>query len=245
MKLIKIKGIVISDTNYSESSKILNILTLEYGKIGVLAKGARKLKSPLLAVSSKLTYGYFNIYYKEEGLSILKEVDVINEFINIKKDLIKIGYACYLLNLAQQVYKESEEKEIFTILEDALIKINDGFDPMIITNIVELKCLNFLGVMPVLDRCAICGNDKDVVTINSDHGGYICKNCYTNEYIVDEKTIKLLRMFNYVNIKKIKELNILDKNKIEINKFLEGYYDKYTGLYLKSKDFLKQIKESK
>ena len=31
-------------------------------------------------------------------------------------------------------------------------------------------------------------------------------------------------------------------NKREINKFLEDYYTKYTGLYLKSKDFLSQIK---
>ena len=49
-------------------------------------------------------------------------------------------------------------------------------------------------------------------------------------------------MFNLVDIIRIKELNILDKNKREINKFLEDYYTKYTGLYLKSKDFLSQIK---
>ena len=31
------------------------------------------------------------------------------------------------------------------------------------------------------------------------------------------------------------------KMNLEINKFLDEYYDKYTGLYLKSKDFLKNI----
>ena len=60
---------------------------------------------------------------------------------------------------------------------------------------------------------------------------------------MDEKTIKLIRMFNYVDISKIKELNIADKNKNEINKFLENYYDRYTGIYLKSKDFLTQLRE--
>ena len=49
-------------------------------------------------------------------------------------------------------------------------------------------------------------------------------------------------MFDLVDIFKIKELNIRDKNKIEISKFLEDYYTKYTGLYLKSKNFLNQIK---
>lgn len=242
MKIEKVKAIVISDTNYSESSKVLNVLTEEYGKIGIMAKGCRSLKSKLRSVATKFTYGYFHIYYKEDGLSTLLEVDVLNEFLNIKKDLTRIGYAAYLLDLTNQVLKEANDTDIFKILESALIKINDGFDSDIITNIVELKYLKYLGVMPVIDSCSKCGSKNDIVTINGDTGGYLCSNCYTNEYITDEKTIKLIRMFYYVDISKIKELNILDRNKKEINDFLECYYNRYTGLYLKSKDFLSQIK---
>ena len=127
-------------------------------------------------------------------------------------------------------------------MSSAIEKINSGFDPMIITNIVELKFLEDLGVKPILDCCSICGSKEEIVTISSDTGGYICRNCYTNQYVVDLKTIKLLRMFYYVDISKIKELNILDKNKYEINNFLTSYYERYTGLYLKSKDFLESIR---
>ena len=144
--------------------------------------------------------------------------------------------------MARQVMKQNDNDKIFDILEASLLKIEKGFDPSLITNIAELKYLSYLGVKPILDKCSTCGNTKDIVTVNSDAGGYICKNCYTNEYITDEKTLKLLRMFDFLDISKIKELNILDKNKKEINKFLEDYYTKYTGLYLKSKDFLSQIK---
>ena len=241
MKIEKVKGIVISDTNYSESSKILNVLTLEYGKIGIISKGCRNLKSKLRSVSMKFIYGYFNIYYKEDGLSTLISVDVIDWFNDIKTDLFKIGYASYLLDLTNQVLKEANDKNIFNILEASLLKINAGFDGLVITNIVELKYLSYLGVMPKLDCCSICGSNEDIVTISGDAGGYVCHNCYSNEYIVDIKTIKLLRMFYYVDINKIKELNIVDRNKKEINKFLERYYDRYTGFYLKTKDFLKQI----
>lgn len=243
MKIEKVIGIVLSDTNYSESSKILNVLTKEHGKIGIISKGCRNLKSSLRSVSSKLTYGYFNIYYKQEGLSVLISVDIINDFSNIKQDLFKIGYATFLSDLTNQVLKETSSSEIFDLFINGLIKINDDFDPMIITNIIELKYLNYLGVMPILDCCSVCGSNKKIVTISSFAGGYLCVNCYKNEYIVDEKTIKLLRMFSYVDISKIKELNILPKNKNEINKFLENYYDRYTGIYLKSKDFLTQLRE--
>lgn len=242
MEKIKVKGIVISDTNYSESSKILNILTENLGLVSAISKGCKNYKSKLRSASCKLTYGYFYLNYKEDGISTLTEVDILNDFKHIKTDLKKIGYSTYLIDLARQVVKQNESKEIFNILEASLLKIEKDFDPALITNIAELKYLSFLGVAPILDRCASCGNTKDIITINSDAGGYICKNCYTNEYITDEKTLKLLRMFNLVDIIRIKELNILDKNKREINKFLEDYYTKYTGLYLKSKDFLSQIK---
>lgn len=242
MKIEKVKGIIIKDINYKESSKVLHILTKEYGTIGVISKGCRNIKSKLRSVSLKLTYGYFYISYKEDGLSTLIEADIIDELKNIKTDFSRIGYLSYLVDLTNQVIKETNNYDLFDIMESAIIKINDLFDPMIITNIVELKFLEYLGVKPILDCCSICGSKNEIMTISSDSGGYVCKDCYTNEYVTDIKTIKLLRMFYYVDISKIKELNILDKNKYEINKFLEGYYERYTGLYLKSKDFLKSIR---
>ena len=241
MKIEKIKGIIIKDINYKESSKVLHILTKEYGTIGVISKGCRNIKSKLRSVSLKLTYGYFYISYKEDGLSTLIEADVIDELKNIKTNFSRIGYLSYLVDLTSQVIKETNNYDLFDIMEFAIIKINNLFDPMIITNIVELKFLEYLGVKPILDYCSICGSKNEIMTISSDSGGYACQNCYTNEYITDIKTIKLLRMFYYVDISKIKELNILDKNKYEINKFLEGYYEKYTGLYLKSKEFLNKM----
>ncbi len=44
-----------------------------------------------------------------------------------------------------------------------------------------------------------------------------------------------------VEIKSISKLKISEKVKQEINTFLNTYYDRYTGLYLKSKNFLKKL----
>ena len=46
---------------------------------------------------------------------------------------------------------------------------------------------------------------------------------------------------NYVDISKISKLDIGFNEKNEINLFLDEYYDNYTGLYLKSKNFLKTL----
>lgn len=232
-------GIVIDEKDYSESSKILTVLTREHGIISVISKGCRTLKSNLRSVSSRLTYGTFSLYYKEDKLSTLINVDIIDNFKNIKTDLLKISYASYLLELAFQVTKQHSNDEIFNILISALSKIEQGLDPLVITDIVNLKYLEYLGVMPVIDCCCVCGSTSSISTLSSDLGGYVCNRCRHNEPIVNEKTIKLIRMFYYVDISKIDKLEIGEDVKREIHSFLDRYYDRYTGLYFKTKKMLK------
>jgi DNA repair protein RecO (recombination protein O) len=239
--VIDVEGIVINTKNYGDTSKIIDILTKEYGIIGVMAKGCKSLKSNLRSVTDKLTYASFTIYYKKDKLSILSEASIINNFSNIKKDIEKISYASFLLDLTNQVYRQSESEELYDLLISSLIKINDNFNPLIITNIIELKYLEYLGVMPNLDGCTICGS-KNVITLSSDKGGYLCKKCHTNEPIVSEKAIKLVRMYTLVDINKISKLDLNNKVVSEVNNFIDLYYDRYTGLYLKSKDFLNKLR---
>ena len=192
MKIESFEGIILSETNYSESSKILNVLTDKYGLIGIMSKGCRNLKSKLRGVSRKLLYGKFNVYYKPSGLSTLISVDVINSFSNTLTDLERISYASFILDLTIQVLRQTEDEEIFDLLKNTLIKIEEGLSPIALTNILELKYLNYLGVSPNIDSCSICGSAKQIVTLSSSSGGYVCKNCYQDEALVSEKTIKMI-----------------------------------------------------
>ena len=102
----RVEGIIIKDSSYSETSKLITLITKEHGVINLLAKGAKTLKSPLRSTTTKLTHGYFNIIYKENRLSTLKEVDIIDYYKNIKQDINKISYATYILELVEQVIKQ-------------------------------------------------------------------------------------------------------------------------------------------
>ena len=240
-QVITLEGIIINTKNYGDTSKILDILTKEYGVIGVIAKGCKSIKSNLRSVTDKLTYANFTLYFKKDKLSILSEASVINNFSNIKKDIEKISYASFLIDLTNQVYKQCEDLELYDLLISGLIKINEKFNPLAITNIIELKYLNYLGVMPNLDGCTICGS-KRVITLSSEKGGYICSKCRTDEPIVSEKVIKLVKMYTLIDINKISKLDLEKEIISEVNNFIDMYYDKYTGLYLKSKVFLKKLK---
>ena len=241
--LEEVTGIVVSEHNYGEKSKIINLITRERGIIGLMVQGGRSLESPVRSSTGKLCYGTFQIYLKKDKLSKLNEVSIIDNFSNIKKDIELISYSTYLIDLAYQVIKHREDANVFDNLIEGLKKINEGFSPEVIMNILELKFLDSLGVMPVLDCCVECGTRDNIVTLSSDKGGYLCKDCRKNEPIISSKAIKLIRMYYYVDISKIDNINVGKVVIDEISEFLNNYYDRYTGLYLKSKEFLNNLKK--
>ena len=242
MKIIKIEGIIVGEQNYGESSKILKVFTKDLGIVSVISKGSRKIKSPLRSISNKLIYASFDISYKENGLSTLVSGDIIDLFKNIiidYKDLEKKLYAFTIVDLTLQVINqkhiEKEEiNEVYDILIASIKKINEGLNARIILDIVMLKYLKYLGVMPNIDSCSLCGSVENIITMDSKSFGFICKECYQDEVIVNEKALKLVRMLYYIDIPRIKNLDV--KEEIEdVRKFIDAYYEEHTGIYFNIK----------
>lgn len=238
-----IEGFVLKDRDYLESSKIMDIFTKKYGVISVISKGCKKPKSLLCSASSKMTYGKFHIYYKEGKLSTLTNVDIINNLSNIKKDILSIGYTTYLMELVFQVAKQVElYDELFDNFINTILKINDNLDAGVLTNILELKLLDYLGVAPSLDSCSVCGNKNNIVNLSLEKHGLVCRDCKTFEKQYSLESIKHIRMYSYLDINKISKIEVNEKVKNEIDSYLNNYYEKYTGLYLNSKDFINKLK---
>lgn len=237
----KLKGIIITETPYGDHSKIINVLSEEHGMVGIMCSNAKSLKNPLRTKTIKFTYGYFHINYNENKLSKLIDVDIIDNLTNIKEDIELISYMSYITDLTYQVVKQNNDPNIFNLYLSTVLKLNDKQNPLILTNILELKYLDYLGVGLNLDSCIKCGNKTNIVTLDPDEGGYICQNCYRDEKLISPKSIKLIRMYYLIDIDSITEINIKPDIANEINYFLDKYYERYTGLYLKSKEFLRKI----
>ena len=63
MEITKVRGIVAGEKPYNETSKLVYVITKEYGYISLIAKGAKSLKSKLRSITNKLSYCDFQINY--------------------------------------------------------------------------------------------------------------------------------------------------------------------------------------
>lgn len=242
--LQKCEGIVIRTTDYGETNKIVTLYTREWGKIGVMARGAKKPSSRLAAITQHFTYGYF-LVFRSKGLGNLQQGEIISTYRDIREDLFLTAHASYVVELLD---KSTEERKpnpfLFELLQQTLHYMNEGYDVDVLTNIFEMKMLNVIGIYPELNQCAVCHNNEGVFGFSIREGGLICEQCFERDPYhlkVAQSTIRLLRLFYYFDLSRLGSISIKDTTKQELKKVIHMYYEEYSGLYLKSKRFLEQL----
>ncbi len=242
--LQKCEGIVIRTTRYGESNLILTIYSREFGKIAMMARGAKKTNSRHTAISQLFTYGSY-LYQSGNGLGTLQQGEVISSMRFIREDLVKTSYASYIVDLLDQSTDEKEPNPfLFELLYQSLQLFDEGADLDIVKNIFEMKMLPVLGLRPVLDRCVNCGKTEGSFSFSFRENGFLCHRCLSvDRYCVftSQATVRLLRLFYYFDLNRLGTISVKDETKKELQKIIYQYYDDFSGVYLKSRKFLDQL----
>ena len=238
----EVEGIILKETLYGETSKVIQVLTKEYGLIGIIAKGASSLKSNLRSLTLPFLYAKFKINYKKDKLSVLTGGEIIRLYCSNKSNLKLYAYVNYLCELSYLVLKENNDTKIFDILKSGLEKLESGLNYEVIKNIIEFKYLDFLGIRPDFDICQKCYSRDNLIAVDGKIGGYVCSNCYQNERKVDSKFVKILKRYQDVDMNEIKDIKIDDENQKIISEFIEDYYETFSAIYTNSKNFLNAVK---
>jgi DNA repair protein RecO (recombination protein O) len=148
MRSFKTVGIVIKRKNFREADRIVTIFTKTKGKIKVKATGVRRINSRRSPHIELLNFAVFNLYQSQSasGMPVLTEVESLENFSVLKKDLKRIGVAFHFCELIDGLCAENQEnEEIFNLLHLALktISVNENLD--LVSYRFELKLLKLLG----------------------------------------------------------------------------------------------------
>ncbi|AFS78816.1 DNA repair protein RecO [Gottschalkia acidurici 9a] len=244
---IESKGVVIRQTKYSESDRILTIFTKDKGKIQAIAKGARKPKSKLISSTETFCYSEF-ILYKGKSLYNINQGDVIDSFYSLREDIYKLSYATYILELVDSSLLDEEPNDILFELLVKTLKIlseaKGNYKKLLLA--FQIKYISFIGYKPQLNQCVNCGNDlTNNIRFNIIQGGTVCENCFSNstyEKDVKHTTVNNMRKLMYSKLDELKDIDI-DKNeeqKIEevIMMYITSHIEKKR---FKSLEFIKTL----
>jgi DNA repair protein RecO (recombination protein O) len=242
--LQKCEGIVIRSTDYGESNKIITIYTQELGKVGVMARGAKKPSSRLTSITQLFTYGTF-LFQKSSGLGGLQQGETILSLRGIREDIFLTAYASYIAELLDKSTENLERNPyLFELLKQTLLYLDEEVDPDILINIFEMKMLTVLGLHPQLDGCALCGNKDGTFHFSIREGGFLCHRCFEHDSFrlpISQITVKLLRLFYYFDLNRLGNISVKPETKKELKDVIQAYYQEFSGLSIKSKRFLDQL----
>ncbi|MDQ0254364.1 DNA repair protein RecO (recombination protein O) [Evansella vedderi] len=242
--LHKVEGLVIRTNDYGETNKIITIFTRENGKVAVMARGAKRPKSRFASSAQLFMYGIF-VYQRSTGVGTLNSADVVDSFREIRSDLKLTAYGAYIVELVDKLTEDNTRNPfLFELVYQTIVHLNEGIDPDIITRIFETKMLEVAGVTPALDRCSLCGNPESHFVFSMRHSGVLCSRCkFEDPYSISihRAVIKLLRLFQHLDLKRIGTINVKQETKDQLKEILAHYYDEFVGVRLKSKRFLDQI----
>ena len=99
MDTIVIPGLVLKETRYKESDRILTILTPELGVISASAQSSLRLKSKLFSACGLFCYSEFTLV-PGRNMYTVREADVQNIFHGISSSIEGVSLAMYLTELA-------------------------------------------------------------------------------------------------------------------------------------------------
>ncbi|SEH60581.1 DNA replication and repair protein RecO [Halobacillus karajensis] len=240
----KVEGVVIRTNNYGETHKIVTMMTREKGKIGVMARGAKKPKSRMSSITQPFIHGTFLIQIGS-GLGSMGQGEMLSSLRSIREDIVKTAYASYIAELTDKLIDEKQpDPFLYEQLLQTFVWMNEGKEPNILTMMYELKIYKKAGFAPVVDQCIQCGGQEGPFSFSIVEGGVLCFRCKHKDpqaYGLPDPLPKLLRIFLHMDVKRLGEITMKEENKNLLRQIMDEYYDRYGGYFIKSKKFLKQL----
>lgn len=150
------EAIVLRGVDFSETSRIVTVLSPQRGRMALIAQGARRPKSPLAAVLDTFNRVEIVYYWKaSREVQRLGEASLLDGYGRVKRDLEKAVYAGVALETAYKAAQPDEPSEaLYAALREGLAHLGlwQG-SPQVFMTWWTLHLLNLAGFAPELE-CA-------------------------------------------------------------------------------------------
>ena len=240
------KAIVIGQRDYVDSARIISILSPDFGKREVVARGLLRPKSRLAGHLEPGTYCHLEIAVGR-NLDIIREAQTIEMFREARSDLQSLTIFLYVLDLADKFSLEDTGEELFDPLLTVMQRIAKGHSHSASIRNFEFELLESSGFRPVLDRCIHCDLDvpADEAAWSPMNGGIVGKQCVDNVQqvsTISPRALKVLRAYQEWDFDRLITIAVDSSLEIELSSIMHGLMKTVLERELKSANLVEEIR---
>lgn len=175
----KSEGIVLRETEYNEADKLLTVLTKDYGRQTLKARGVRRSKNELKSACQLLTCSEFT-WQDYRGKATITEATSIEQFRELRDDIELLALGSYFAQVAELLsQQDAPDPALLSLLLNSLYAIGRLKKPQLLVKAVyELRSACLAGFLPEISACAVCGAPQPD-RLNVSHGIVQCAGCRT------------------------------------------------------------------
>lgn len=249
---ISVDGLVLRETRVGEYDKIITLLTKDYGKISVSAKGSKNLKSKLLAGTQTFSYGTFVLFYGK-GKYSLNDVELIESFFDLRLDVASLALAGYVCEIAGEISEENTESgELLSLVLNTLHLASKKSKPLaLIKSVFELRAMSISGFAPNLVACSVCAVfESERMCFSASEGILFCGDCFdklerkpADAVLLSASVLYAMRFIIFSDDKKIFSFKMSDAELSALSEICESYVISKMERSFNTLEFYKTVKD--
>jgi DNA repair protein RecO (recombination protein O) len=185
-RTVKTEAVVLRSLRFGEADRILHVYTLEQGRMGAIAKGARKTKSRFGGRLEPLSHVELLLHVGSGELATVTGASLVRSHAAAREHPYRLGVGLIGAEAMLRLFPEQERSDrAFAALTRFLDLLDElpgregarpELDPLGIA--FQLKLLWVAGYLPHLGSCAECGAENGpFVGFSAPAGGVVCAAC--------------------------------------------------------------------
>ena len=144
--------IILGYINYSETSIILKAYTKDFGFKSFIIRGIRTKKKKKIALGELQPLTILDIEFnnsKNDRLSYLKSIKIIEPFISINTEILKMNICLFLSEFLSKVLKiDLTNKDLYTFIKQSLLWFDNSENISNFHLLFIIRLTKYLGIMP-------------------------------------------------------------------------------------------------
>lgn len=225
MPVIKASGMVLKQTEYGETNRMISIFTKEYGIINASVYGVKSLKGGKSVACQVLSFSEFELSKSKGDIHTVSSANLKESFFPIAEDMQKLSLAAYLCDITYYALgMENPEERVLSLLLNTLYAISYNDTEIRKAKCVyEMRMMCLLGYKPTLTKCVKCGNIKNIVSFSARSGGLVCSDCPKEGIAIEKSVAQALGFIISAEDKKMFSFTLLENLMGVLEKICEDY----------------------